>query len=478
MASKKTLNAWNLEALGVEKLARLLMEIGTGNATAKRRIRLELAGTQSPDEVAREIRKRLTAIARLRSFVDWRQGKALAGDLETQRRAIVGQMAKADPVQAMDLMWRFLTLAAPVFERCDDSNGTVIGIFRAACRDLGEIAVAARIAPEALADRAFDALRENDYGQYDGLIEVLAPVLGRKGLDRLKALVTKLSKAPMPKPRNGTREAIGWGSSGPIYADDIAERSRDGMVRMALQAIADAQGDVDAFIAQQSDQARAAPHVAAQIAQRLLAAGRVDEAWSAINAAGKNQRGPVPFEWEQAYVDVLAALGRDGDAQTFRRESFERSLSETHLRSYLKHLPDFEDVEAEERALSHAQRYPNVHQSLAFLVSWPAIDRAAQLVLTRAGELDGNYYELLSPAADKLEAKHPLAATILRRAMIDFALRTSRVKRYRHAARHLLECASLATAIKHFGTLEPHAAYVARLRAEHGRKEAFWSLVP
>ena len=118
-----------------------------------------------------------------------------------------------------------------------------------------------------------------------------------------------------------------------------------------------------------------------------------------------------------------------------------------------------------------------MHRSLAFLVSWPAIDRAVQRVLARAGELDGNYYEFLSPAADGLEAKHPLAATILRRAMIDFALKTSRAKRYRHAARHLLECASLAPAIGDFGALEPHAAYVARLRAEHGRKEAFWSLV-
>lgn len=58
MASKKIPNAKNLEALGAEKLAELLIEISTGNAAAKQRIRLELAGAQSPDEVAREVRKR------------------------------------------------------------------------------------------------------------------------------------------------------------------------------------------------------------------------------------------------------------------------------------------------------------------------------------------------------------------------------------------------------------------------------------
>ena len=36
MASKTTLNAKNLEALGAERLAQLLIEVSTGNAAAKR----------------------------------------------------------------------------------------------------------------------------------------------------------------------------------------------------------------------------------------------------------------------------------------------------------------------------------------------------------------------------------------------------------------------------------------------------------
>ncbi|GAB5377761.1 MAG: hypothetical protein AcusKO_42230 [Acuticoccus sp.] len=70
MASKTALNAKNLEALGAARLAALLMEISTGNAGAKRRLRLELASVQSPKDAAREIRKRLVTIARSRTFVD------------------------------------------------------------------------------------------------------------------------------------------------------------------------------------------------------------------------------------------------------------------------------------------------------------------------------------------------------------------------------------------------------------------------
>jgi hypothetical protein len=138
--AKKTLNAGNLEALGAARLAELLMEVSEGNAPAKRRLRLALAGAESPAEVAKQVRKRLATIARSRSFVDWQNQKSLVDDLETQRRAIVDQVARHSPAEALDLMWRFLDLAQPVFARCDDSSGAVIQVFHLAVTDLGAIA--------------------------------------------------------------------------------------------------------------------------------------------------------------------------------------------------------------------------------------------------------------------------------------------------------------------------------------------------
>jgi hypothetical protein len=476
MASRKTLNAKNLEALGSERLAELLIEISRGNTAAQRRLRLELAGAASPADMAQEIRKRLTAIARSRSFVDWHRRKALVTDLETQRQAI-SQVAKVDAAEALDLLWRFMALANSIFNRCDDSSGSVIAVFQAACRDLGEIAIAATAAPTVLAEQAYRALTENEYSQYDSLVEVMAPALGATGLDHLKQLVLKLSQEPRRKPRDEDRTVVGWGMGGPLYADDLAERHRSSVVRMALEAIADAQGDVDAFIAQQSEKARAVPSVAVEIAQRLLGAGRADEAWTAINAIDQDRPGWIPVEWEQTRLAVLEALGRADEAQAFRWSCFERSLNPEHLRTYLKRLPDFEDLEAEERAIAYALSHSSVHHALGFLVSWPALDQAAHLVLTRADELNGDFYEILAPAAAALEAKHPLAATVLRRALIDFALERNRTKRYQHAARHLEECENLADRIEDFGRFEVHDAYLKRLKAHHGRKSSFWSFV-
>jgi hypothetical protein len=477
VASKKTVNTKNLEALGAARLAELLVEISTTNAAVRRRVRLELAGAQSPEEVSNEVRKRLTTIARSRSFIDWQNRKSLIEDLEAQRRAIVNQVAKADPSEALELMWRFVAIANSVFERCDDSSGVVISVFHSACRDLGEIAQAAKAEPETLAQRAFSALTENDYGQYDELISVLSPALGPTGLEELKTRFIELSKAPPEQPKSKDRKVIGRGTGGPLYADEIAASRRQSAIRLALQQIADAQGDVDAFIAQQSEKAKTVPRVAAEIAQRLLEAGRAQEAWTALNAVDEKRPGWIPFEWEQVRLDVMEALGRNDEAQAFRGQCFERTLSIPHLRAYLTRLPDFDDLEAEERAMSYALKTSSIHQALAFLVSWPALDKAASLVTKRSSELNGDHYEILSPAADALAAKYPLAATLLLRAMIDFTLKQGRASRYRHAARHLAECASLASVIGDFGAVEPHARYSDRLKLEHGRKTSFWVLV-
>jgi len=475
MASK-ALSSANLEALGVARLAQLLIEISDGNAPVKRRLRLELASADSPTAAADQIRKRLATIARSRSFVEWHDQKSLVDDLEAQRRGIVVQLAPRLPADALDLMWRFLDLAGSVFARCDDSNGAVIAIFRSAVDDLGAIAGSARPRPEDLAARAFDALVQNDYGQFDGLIQALQPALGPMGLEHLKQRMVALSAQPVRKPAAKDRRVIGWGPGGAIHADQMAERSRVSTVRLALQEIADAQGDVDAFIAQYAEPVRKVPKIAADIARRLLAAGRADEAWQTINAAVHRQGGWPDFDWEDARIDALEALGRGDEAQAARWSCFERWLSARHLRDHLQRLPEFDDFEAEQRALGHAEQNDNLVQAISFLVAWPSLDRAARMVVARAAELDGNHYEVLTPAAEALAAKYPLAATLLLRAMIDYALTRGRASRYAHAARHLRDCAGLASAIPDYASFEPHDAYVSRLRRDHARKAAFWTM--
>jgi hypothetical protein len=476
MASKTTLNAKNLETLGTARLANLLIEISTGSAVAKRRLRLELAGAQSPKEAGREVAKRLTSIARARSFVNWQNRKPLVTDLQSQLRAIKEQIAPTDPTEALSLAWRFMQVATPLFERCDDSSGIVIEVFHDACVLLGEIALAAGTPPEALADAAIDALRDNGYGQYDGLIAILTPALGEEGLAHLKQRIETLAASPVPVPPKSEWEAVGYGSGGATYAHQMEERSRQSLVEMALKDIADAMGDVDAFIAQYDARTRKVPQIAAEIATRLLAAGRAGDAHGFIERADTGKDSWVPREWQDTRLEVLEALGRKDEAQAFRLACFESTLESEFLRDFLKRLPDFDDIEAEERAMDYAAARPRVTPALGFFLDWPSTDRAARLLVDRHSEINGDHYEFLVPAAEALAEKHPLAATVALRAMIDFTLSKARSKRYGYAAGHLAECAALAKRIEDYGTFEPHTTYFARLKQEHGRKSGFWGL--
>ncbi|OAN98179.1 hypothetical protein A8B75_19895 [Sphingomonadales bacterium EhC05] len=476
MASEKSLNQKNLTALGAQRLAQLLLELANGDAVAKRRLRLELASKGGGGEVAREVRKRLSDIAKSRAFVDWQKKRVLAYELMMQLKAITEHVAPTEPATATDLLWQFLALSQSLYERCDDSNGTISDIMYEALEELARIALIAKSPPAQMADRVFDAMCDNGYGQYDGIITLMAAPLGKTGLTNLKDKFENLAKSRPKEKERQERESIGFGKSDPIYDDDFEVRHRPRLIQSALAEIADALGDVDGYIARYSEDEQRNPAIAARIAERLLKAGRVEDAAVALGKAkdARSKGGHWP-DWDRLNIEYLESSGQVDAAQGARWKLFETDLQSDYLKAYLKKLPDFDDLESEERALAHAQNFPQFHHGLHFLLSWPALDRAAEMILTRGGEVDGNHYELLTSAAREMELRHPLAATIALRAMIDFALDKGRYKRYPHAARHLRSCGDLVERIEDFRSQPNHETYLASLKARHGRKSAFWN---
>ncbi len=258
---------------------------------------------------------------------------------------------------------------------------------------------------------------------------------------------------------------------------DVSEHRQ--AVRLAMLAIADALDDAESYLAEYRDHHPVAlrlPGIAAQVAGRLTAAGRAADALLLLEAAEPYlQNRPVSFiDWLDGRIAALEALARHSEAQALRWSWVERSLSIRHLRDYLKALPAFEDVEAEERAFDLVFAYPSFDDALQFLHQWPDQRRAARLILARSNELDGYNYELLSAVAEALAAQQPLAATLCLRAMVDFSLDMSRSSRYKHAVRHLATCDVLAAKISDWAGHDNHATYRDRLGLTHHQKYGFW----
>ena len=471
--SKKTLDQANLAALGADRLAALLIEVSTGSADIKRRLRLELSHNLGPEELARDVRKRLVSIRRSTSFVGWRKRKALIKDLTTQAEMITDKIAPEAPAEAFELLWQFIELAPSVYERVDDSRGDVGDVFRTALTGFADIAPKAGLDPQALAMRVWDAGRDNRYGEFGGIIGLLAPALGEAGLEQLKTLVMLHKGAPVKEAKDHAALQFlrDLRSSGGNFAADQKTR----LVKMCLQEIAAAQGDIDAYIAQYSAQDLTRPRIAAEVAGLLAGAARPQDGLDVLAGADPLGR---DADWHAAYIANLLALDRVAEAQSHRWEVFCETLDVQSLRDYLKVLPDFDDIEFEDAAKAHAAQFPDMTAALRFFLDWPDLPSAARLIQDRASELDGDLYQISTPAAEALRNRHPFAAVLVWRAMIDHALWDGRSTRYGHAADHLMDCAAADAEIADYGKFLSHDAYVARLREVHRHKSSFWARVP
>ncbi|MFK0299606.1 DUF6880 family protein [Brevundimonas sp. NPDC090276] len=386
------LSAASLTHLGAPRLADLLIEAGVGNANLKRRLRLELAAEASPDLLSLEIDKRLTALSAARTRVSWRKRGELIEDLQAHRRMIVERLAQAAPEAALAVLVRWFDLYPGLAARMKDTKGELADAFEDAAPELFTLAEASD--DRALRDLA-EALRRRpqDYARWiSNAGETLGPRTARRLLDSLDASARKT-----PAGRN------------------------------LLRRLADKAEDLDLWLSLLTPEQAGSPDIAADIARRLLGAGRVAEARAALEGAlspsplnrnwtfGRNPKEGAPRltpTWETVSIDVLDAEGNRQEAQDLRWSLFERDLSASVLRDYLSRLPDFDDVEALDRAFAHAATHPDFEAAMRLLMDWPVHREAAALVLARPREAR-QARPLSADWASRLAQRYPEAAEIL-----------------------------------------------------------------
>jgi hypothetical protein len=469
MPRKPTITEVTLRSLGPKRLAALVLEGCQRDDVLEKKVRMMLAAKGGGGALDAELTTRIKSLRTGRSFVDWRQAGNLAETIDAIRASVTGDLAGKSPRAAVARLWELIDASDSIMERADDSGGSISGSLRGAVADLGAVLAKAGVDdPDLLAKKVHASTLDNGYGVTDGLVRAVAPALGPKGREALRAYFERdIATTNTTASPTSERER------------DYDRDSRRFAAASGLMDLADAESNVDAFLRA----AELSPYKMAHIdeaAKRLLKTKRPAEA-----LAWLDRLPPDHFKWRDATGDgvigiklrALDALGRHHEAQALRWQVFERYLSSIYLREHVKRLPDFEDESVIRKAIAHAMAHQSVLDALSFLVAWPNLEAAARLVTTRSAEIDGRQYELLNPAIDRLEEKHPIAATILLRAKIDSVLARASSTQYGHAARDLARAATLAPMIEAGGTIPTHAAYFADLKVKHARKTSFWPKV-
>jgi hypothetical protein len=447
--AKKTVSAPNLATLGADRLAALLIEAAAADASLKRRLRMELAAEVSPADLAFEIDKRLVAVAGSRARVSWRKRPALIADLRSLLRIIADRLAPLDVRLALDRLVAWFDLYPGLTARVSDAKGELPLLFDAATAELA--AVASGAGPDVAGPVLADALstRLNPWASWIGRgAHGLDPVLARR-------LLHDVSHGPKPT----------------------------GRLALVVRKLADRSGDLDAWIHSIPEEDVGKPEIGAKIARRLALAGRAGEARAALEAsrtavAPKTRWGragepePPPDAWSAAEIAVLEAEGRADEADEARWARFERTLSADDLRTFLARLPDFEDVVALDRAFELAAAHPDAMRGLAFLMAWPALREAADLILARKSEIRGAHDEV--PLwAGRLAGRQPFAALLLLRARAR-ALVTLGSEITDEVRAVMAEAEAAAAALGDPGAAPDHAAFVAEIQAMAAGRRRRW----
>ena len=469
MPRKPAITEASLRSLGVKRLVALVLDACARDDVLDRKVRMMLAAKDGGNALDAELRKRIKSLAGTRTFHDWRSAADVARTIDTIRLNIVEELAPKDLRAAVARLWQLIDASDKIMGCVDDSNGMTSGSLKDAVADLGRLEKKAGVENvDVLVERLHACFCDNGYGIKDGLVRAVAPALEPEGRAALRSIFEQDLAALDVKPERSGDHRGGY-----------ELRSRRFAASQGLMDLANSEGDVDAFLRA----AEASPYVVAYVdaaAEQLLKAGRPNEALAWIDRVPADHG-----QWRDAKGNGLVglklmafdALGRETEAQALRWQMFERHLWVIYLREYVKRLPDFEDDTVIRKAIAHVMRYPGVLEALMFLVDWPNLDAAAKLVTTRAAEIDGRHYQILNHAIDRLEERHPVAATILLRAKIDSVLRRASSKQYVWAARDLARAAALAPELDPTGAISPHVAYCADLKAEHPRKTSFWERV-
>lgn len=465
-AKKAKLDRDGLTALGLERLIEIALDEAALNTSFKKRLNAALAGISGAAGVAKLIDSRLTALEKSGTRIRWQKERAFGNDLDSISASIVKEFGAVDPGMALERLIRFVSGYEGIAERVNDSSGRIAGIYVQACEAAGRLAPLVSVDQQAhIPALIAPGLQGMDYHGIRTLLAVrIAAALSP---DVLKAWDVTLAAAMKIPAGTTLLPAI-------VYV---------------RRAIADARGDLDAYIAIEESlpEPLREPVV---VAERLHAAGRFAEALIWVRKPRKSRIGfarradilsgevkPLPDK-DRLEAAILDGMKDRPASQAVRWKIFEQGLDAEILREYIAKAGDFEEFEALDKAFAFVEQHREPHAALRFYLAWPRLDLAARYVVARWGVWEGEFYEFLLPAAEAFETDYPAAATALYRALLDRIIGRGLSEAYGYGADYLARLSALAKRRGGNDGLMSHADYVADLRRHHIRRHGFWDRIP
>lgn len=348
-----------------------------------------------------------------------------------------------------------------VYERCDDSGGSVGESYREALR----LWLAAASAWQASSQTCQldwtveirNRYDDNDYAVWDYLISSSLAVLGDKPLRDLAQQFESEVQLSVAKEEG--------------YNSDLAH------AELGLRAVAEALGDV-AMFERSYLIGRAKPNEL----QKENIANFCLEQKDAVSALKW-----LTGEWQPRFADrqyklldmAYVMMGRSDDLLQMRREAYNTKPSFERVQALLDAAPEAEREALQSDAVNQASSSDDIIVAVDTLMKLQDIEAAAAYFVQYPEKLQQVSHYSLAEWAVSLEqgGSSCLAAILIYRVLLLEILQAGRTKTYRHAAKYYKALQRLDRKVVGYQSLVGKAEFDEELQALHGRKRTFWSLV-
>jgi hypothetical protein len=364
------------------------------------------------------------------------------------------ETSAADPESSLTLLILFFETDSRVFERCDDSNGYVGGVFARAVELFVGTAQQCKDNKK-LAKLLLKLCKVDEYGIRGQLMDCAAEC----GLDEalLRSMVVELQQ---------------WADA---ESDDYQKQHHYSLIQTLAQQLNDAALFEKAYIGSWGKLSVAAY---LDIARIYIAKAEFDAAISTLNNIADNESF-MARERDQLWQQIYQQQGNTEQLLELLSQRFYKQRTVSSLTEVLDAVNNDDETRIELlfNAIKSikADDYFNT-QDVMFLLELEFIGEAEAYLFKHAKQIDGRYYEGLLPLVKGFEAHQCyLAVSLLYRPLLLSILERAYNKAYSHAARYLRKLDNLAHHIDDWQSFDSHDDFKAVLIEKHGRKSSFWS---
>lgn len=437
-----------LISFGADKLADIILDVYEADYKTQKKIdKAIVALDDNPKKFFSIIRKEISSLRISKKYIDYHQSDDMVERLDSLRKQISEKAINKSLEYSYEFMLNFLDIHESVFNRTDDSNGSVGEVFRAACKDLAKICQLLNLPQQDVVKLVLSKITANNYGVYDKLIENFRSVLNEEGFIVLRQTMLDLLK----------------------------KDSQNVVARSALKTIADCQNDVDAFIEACRLGNGPYPYEKLEIVKRLNDSWRSKEALEWLGSIDMKIDRCNEYDYVKLKIESLQLNGDHVDAQRERIRFFESNFFVDIYLQIMKYMKsDEEKEEFKQGVFLKAHDCAQPLRALSFFYEAQFFDECSKLIRNRHQQISGENYYTLRPIVNVLKETDPLSATLLYRRLVEPVLERAKSKYYDFAVKDLLSCQKLSEKIDDWGLFESHIDYFNRIFVAHKNKYSLW----